>query len=296
MKHLVSVVIATYRRDESLKKALLSLSEQTYNNIEILLIDDNDDPVWNEKVSQIKNEFSAQFPNIDCSLIVNHPNLGSAKARNVGIFAAKGSYITFLDDDDIYLPEKIEVQLAAMVKENADYGFTDLYLYNENEKLTDKRVRSYIKQTDPSALQVYHLMYHMTGTDTFMFNSQYLNSIGGFEAIDVGDEFYLMQKAIKGGGKFCYLPRCDVKAYVHTENNGLSSGTQKADGENQLYAYKKQFFGSLTAKQKRYIKVRHYAVLAFAGLHQRNLGDFLVNAIKAGFVSPLISFKILLNR
>ena len=136
MKHLVSVVIATYRRDESLKKALLSLSEQTYNNIEILLIDDNDDPVWNEKVSQIKNEFSAQFPNIDCSLIVNHPNLGSAKARNVGIFAAKGSYITFLDDDDIYLPKKIEVQLAAMVKENADYGFTDLYLYNENEKLT----------------------------------------------------------------------------------------------------------------------------------------------------------------
>lgn len=45
----------------------------------------------------------------------------------------------------------------------------------------------------------YHLLYHMTGTDTLMFKGEYLRRIGGFPTIDVGDEFYLMEQAILSG-------------------------------------------------------------------------------------------------
>ncbi len=96
-----------------------------------------------------------------------------------------------------------------------DYSITDLYLYDDNNVIISKRIRNYITDYSKEALRNYHLKYHMTGTDTFMFSKLYLEKIGRFTAIDVGDEFYLMMNAIEGGGKFGYLQGCYVKAYVH---------------------------------------------------------------------------------
>ena len=207
MSETVSVIIATYRREEALLNALNSLGKQSYAPIEIVLVDDNapieivlvDDNAaaeWNQKVSAIVANFKESNPDLAIQHIINEENLGSAKTRNIGIFAAKGEYVTFLDDDDVYLPCKVERQLAHMLESESDYSITDLDLYNEQDKLIDKRTRAYIRDVTPQALRSYHLKYHLTGTDTMMFRREYLLAIGGFEPIDVGDEFYLMQKAI----------------------------------------------------------------------------------------------------
>ena len=177
-----------------------------------------------------------------------------------------------------------------------DYSVTDLYLYNENDKLIDRRVRDGITSTEPDALLEYHLKYHITGTDTMMFRKEYLTKIGGFAPIDVGDEFYLMQRAIEGGGKFGYLHGCEIKAYVHTgENAGVSSGKGKIRGENELFNYKKQYFSKLEPRAVRYIKARHYAVLAFAEVRRKKYGAFLKNSIKSFFSSPVACLKILMG-
>ena len=104
---LVSVVVATYKREIELKKALESLAGQTYPYMEIVLVDDNGNEEWNRKVSEIVDEFRNSHSNIMLEYIVNTPNQGSARTRNIGINSAKGEYVTFLDDDDIYLPDKI---------------------------------------------------------------------------------------------------------------------------------------------------------------------------------------------
>ncbi|WP_081958091.1 sugar transferase [Eubacterium sp. ER2] len=287
----VSVVMSSYRRSDTLRKALLSLASQTYKNFEVVLIDDNADSGWTEKVRQIVDDMEGK---ITIKYIVNEENLGSSASRNRGIFMAQGEYITFLDDDDIYLPEKIERQLADLISTQADYGITDLFLYDENEKLIDKRVRSYIKDTDKKSLMRYHLIHHMTGTDTFMFRTEYIRKIGGFPDIDVGDEFYLMEKAILGEGKFTYFPHCDIKAYVHTgEYGGLSSGQKKITGENILYANKQRYFNELDEKEKKYIKARHYAVIAFAEMRRKNVRSFVRNVLAALIVSPIACIKIL---
>lgn len=291
----VSIIIATYRREESLVVALNSLSSQTYENYEIVLVDDNDDKIWNDKVKRIVDNFKKENENIDINFIINHPNQGSAKARNIGIEAAKGDYITFLDDDDLYLPSKIENQLENMLSQDADYSITDLYLYNEDNKLVDKRIRSYIKKYDKNSLLEYHLMNHMTGTDTLMFKRDYLLNIGMFDNIDIGDEFYLMLKAIDGNGKLCYVPRCDVKAFVHKGENGLSSGKNKIDGENQLFEFKKKYFSSLSKKSIRYIKMRHHAVLALAYFKINKKILFFKEAIYSFIISPKCCIKLLLN-
>ena len=289
----VSVVVATYKRETELKKALESLAEQTYTCMEIILIDDNGNDEWNGKVFEIVDGFRKRYPDIVLEYIVNNPNQGSAKTRNIGINSAKGDYVTFLDDDDIYLPDKIRKQVEFMETNQYDYSITDLRLYNKDGKEIDRRIRSYIKETTVEALRMYHLKYHITGTDTMMFKKEYLIQIGGFAPIDVGDEFYLMQRAIEGGGKFGYLPGCEIKAYVHTGDGGLSSGDGKIKGENALYEYKKTFFNQLEASDIRYIKMRHYAVIAYAELRRKNYGKFLSNAMKSFFASPCRFFTIL---
>lgn len=293
---LVSVVVATYRRNEELRAALASLAAQTYPNIEVVLVDDNGDDGWNQTVSSIAQAFRAQAPEVLFQQLTNHPNQGSAGARNVGIRAAKGDYITFLDDDDEYLPEKITRQLQAMVNAKADYSLTDLRLYREDGKLIDQRTRTYLQTAAPESLLTYHLMYHMTGTDTMMFRRDYLLRIGGFPPIDVGDEFYLMEAAIAEGGTFCYVPGCDVKAYVHSGESGLSSGERKIAGEIRLYAFKQSFFHQIDGKSRRYIQMRHYAVLAFAELRRRRYGAFLSNGFRSFLSSPSACVRLLLQR
>ena len=285
----VSVIIPTYRRVGSLRKAIESVILQTYSDIELIVVDDNADAVWNEKVVSIVNQYPTAV------YICNEVNSGSAEARNIGIRASHGEYISFLDDDDIYLPKKIEHQIKQMEAHSADYSITDLYLYNESGKLIDRRIRNYIKKTDSTSLLEYHLIHHITGTDSMMFRRDYLLKIGGFPPINLGDEFYLMKEAIKGNGKFIYVPGCFIKAYVHTGNDGLSSGQSKIDGENSLYKYKKKLFGRIDAKNRRYIKMRHYAVLAYAEVRQKRYGLFISYALHSFFSAPVSCIRLLVG-
>lgn len=292
----VSVVIATYRRDDSLKNAIESVLNQTYNNCEVIIVDDNDSQEWNNKVKKIINNIKKNSKGLDIKLIENHPNLGSARTRNIGINASTGEYITFLDDDDIYLQNKVKKQVEHMIETNADYSITDLNLYNEKGKLIDTRKRSYLNSKKNKSLLECHLMYHMTGTDTFMFKKSYLATIGNFDEIDIGDEFYLMLKAINNNGKMCYVPDCDVKAFVHTGDTGLSSGQSKIEGETALYDFKAQFFDDLNKKNIRYIKMRHYAVLAVANLKLKRYGIVIRELFKSFVSSPIECIKLYVKR
>lgn len=292
----VSVIVATCRREAELTRALDSLAKQTYSDMEIIVVDDNGCTQWNEKVADRISAFRKAHPDVELTLVVNHCNLGSAGSRNVGIRRARGSYITFLDDDDLYLPQKVERQVTFMEKEQLDYSITDLELYNEEDKRIDCRVRSGIQDDSREALRQYHLTHHLTGTDTLMFRTGYIREIGGFAPIDIGDEFYLMQKAIDGNGKFGYLPGCDVKAYIHTGEKSLSCGEGKIVGECLLYDFKKAYFRNIDRKSRQYIRMRHYAVLAFAEVRRKHYCSFFVNGLKSFVCLPPQCVKLIVSR
>lgn len=290
---LVSVVVATYRREDTLKTALESLKSQSYENIEVIVVDDNADDMWNNKVQDIFKNFVDDKRYI---YLKNEKNIGSAKTRNRGINIAKGEYITFLDDDDIYLPCKIENQVKLMIEKNADYSTTDLFFYNEDGSISEYRTRRFLQNAKQSDLMKIHLMYHISGNDTLMFRKNFILDIGGFEPIDVGDEYYLIQKAILAKGVIAYLPQCDVKAYIHTGEGGLSSGQQKIDGENRLFEFKKDYFHYLDKKSLRYVKMRHYAVIAFAYLRIGKIPHVLVNGFKSFLCAPFQCIKLIVER
>ncbi|EJO2020309.1 glycosyltransferase family 2 protein [Vibrio vulnificus] len=288
---LVSIVIATFRRDKSLLKSIRSVLEQTYKNIEIVVVDDNADEYWNCTVKNICEEFNGII------YIRNTDNCGSAITRNIGIEACNGEYVTFLDDDDLYLPEKIEHQIKGMLIKNSDFSITDLKLYNYSDDLVDFREHKYIVSHSNADLIKYHLKYHLTGTDTFMFKRTYLIDIGMFPSIDIGDEFYLMLNAIESGGRFSYIKGCYVKAYVHFgENEGLSSGSRKIEGEKKLFSFKKTKFSSLKNADIKYIKMRHHAVLAYAYYRSNSYSDFLKEILLSALSSPLGFLKLVVEK
>ncbi len=76
----VTIIVATYRREKELKRALDSLINQTYSNVEIIVVDDNDDSEWNKIVRRIVDDVKESCTFIDLQYIENHPNQGSARA------------------------------------------------------------------------------------------------------------------------------------------------------------------------------------------------------------------------
>lgn len=292
----LSVIIPTYRREWELKRALESLTCQAFSDFEVIVVDDNCDEIWNRNTENLILEVQKANPDVPLRWVRNDSRKGSAESRNAGVKAAAGEYITFLDDDDEYLQGKLSRQYAFMQENKLDYSITDLDLYFENGHLAERRNRSYIEKTDRISLLEYHFMYHMTGTDTIMIRKDYFEAIGGFPPIDLGDEFYLMQRAIEHDGGFGYLKGCDVRAYVHTGNGGLSSGEGKIIGEKRLYAHKKNYLHLLSAKSVRYIRMRHYAVLGYAGLRSYRIGYFLYCGIRSFFSAPIQCVQMLLDQ
>lgn len=110
---LVSVVIPTYGRPTTLAAAIMSVREQTYRNVEIIVVDDN---APNSESRLATRKLIQELPDSDIPVIyVELPhNMGGALARNEGVMASHGELLTFLDDDDIYLPRKIERQVAVI--------------------------------------------------------------------------------------------------------------------------------------------------------------------------------------
>jgi glycosyltransferase involved in cell wall biosynthesis len=103
---LVSTVIPTHRRAEMLPRAVRSVLEQRYSNIEVLVVDDNTEASEQRLVRQALAPFGERV-----KLLRNTRAKGACGARNTGILAARGDLIAFLDDDDRWLPDKLTEQI-----------------------------------------------------------------------------------------------------------------------------------------------------------------------------------------
>ena len=117
-KPLVSVIIPTYKRADMLTKAIDSAINQTYKNIEIIVIDDNDPS--SKYRFETKKKLSSYIQSGVIRYIENEKNLGGAITRNRAVEQSKGEYIAFLDDDDIFFPTKIEKQVEVLYQQELE--------------------------------------------------------------------------------------------------------------------------------------------------------------------------------
>ena len=118
---LVSIIVPVYNAGQFIAETISCVQRQTYDEWELLLVDDCSTDAGRELISQKSREDKR------IKLIVQEQNGGAAEARNRGIREASGQYICFLDADDIWLPDKLRLELEYIKKvqheENPDAGF-----------------------------------------------------------------------------------------------------------------------------------------------------------------------------
>ena len=115
---LISVIMPAYNSERSLEEAVKSVLEQTYNELELIIVDD----ASTDKTLDICKRFAQQDARV--RIITNDSNLGRRKARARAIDAANGEWIALLDSDDLWTPDKLEKQIRLRDESQCDLVFT----------------------------------------------------------------------------------------------------------------------------------------------------------------------------
>jgi|APSaa5957512576_1039674.scaffolds.fasta_scaffold15372_2 glycosyltransferase involved in cell wall biosynthesis len=135
-KPKVSIIIPTYNRIDSLKRAIESVKHQTIKDYELIIINDGSNQKEYNKLdfNDIKEKVNLINLNKNTKEKFGYPTAGFV--RTVGMKKARGEYIAFLDDDDYWFPKKIEMQIYKMNKYNIGMSATNAYqgkgIYNKD--------------------------------------------------------------------------------------------------------------------------------------------------------------------
>lgn len=169
---LVSVIIPTYNRADLVRRAIQSALNQTYQNFEIIVVDDGSIDNTEEVVQSFKD------PRI--CYIRHKENRGAPFARNYGAKIANGEYISLLDSDDYYLPNKLTVQIDAF-KSDSDAGLVYSNILEERSN-TKRRIKY-----DPKTFKSGYLFEKVVlksvhcRLPTWLIRREFFISIGGFD-------------------------------------------------------------------------------------------------------------------
>ncbi len=125
---LVSVIIPVYNVEPYLREALDSVINQTYENLEILIVDDGS----TDDSGMICDEYAHRDSRIR---VIHQNNKGLSAARNAGLDAMNGELVVFLDSDDAYQPEFVSILVDAQIQENTDIVVCRFSLHKETNKL-----------------------------------------------------------------------------------------------------------------------------------------------------------------
>lgn len=285
---MISVITPTYNRVDYLGNAIDSVLAQTYNDWELLVVDDNKPESEARKATA---EVMARYTDPRIRYIQNEKNMGGAGARNVGIAQAKGEYIAFLDDDDMYLPDRLKVQVEAMMANNWDVCVMDgaTFKYETGEPVSERHQHLWDGMSNDDLIRS-HLMYHISGTNSFMFRTDFIRKIGGFDIVPSCQEYILMQKALDAKPKFGYLPITLIKNFQH-EGDQLSTGPKKLAGQMILIENKKKYFYLLTRAERRQVLCRHHGVLFFVYYKMHKYLHAAWEAFLCFFTSPSNAIK-----
>lgn len=120
----ISVIIPTYNRGNLIANSIKGVLNQTYKNLEIIIVDDGSIDNTKEEVFKILND--------RIKYIKLAKNSGGSNARNVGIKSAKGSLISFQDSDDIFYPNKLELQSKNIFNKHSHLDFCKIKVFHEN--------------------------------------------------------------------------------------------------------------------------------------------------------------------
>lgn len=193
---LVSIIMPNYNCGPFLRTAIDSVLSQTYGNWELLIQDD----ASTDGSLAIIEEYAARDPRIKFGR--NDRNRGAALSRNKAIERSEGEYLAFLDSDDVWLPKKLETQLAFMQAHDCDFSFTQYAHIDEKGGLTGVQVKV-IKHLTYRKM----LMHCWPGCLTVMYRQDLHRKIYS-ENVERNNDHALFLRVLKNCRNACGIEAC----------------------------------------------------------------------------------------
>lgn len=190
MNDLVSIIMPSYNTAKFISETIKSVLAQTYTDWELIIVDD----CSTDNTDEVVESF---LPDNRIKYIKNEKNSGAAFSRNRALCEAKGKWIAFLDSDDVWLPEKLEKQIAFMEKNDYHFSYTN-YIEIDEFSIPNGRVITGPKKVTRHGMYNYCWM----GCLTVMYDAE---TIGLIQIADIkkNNDYAMWLKVCKKSD--CYL-------------------------------------------------------------------------------------------
>lgn len=250
-KALISIIIPVYKVEKYLEKCIQSVINQTYENLQIILVDDGSP----DNCGKICDEYAKKDHRIE---VIHKSNGGLSDARNKGLEIAKGEYIGFVDSDDYIESDMYEVLYNLLKQYNSDVSICNFYTVSQG-KIAIKNVDNGIKEYN--RIEILKEILLDNNIQSYAWNKLYKKEL--FDEIkypigkkyeDIGTTFYLLEKCNKvvvtGKPEYYYINRKDSIVNSITE----STITDYIELIMQRYDYIEENVKELSSYNKDYLK------------------------------------------
>ncbi|EMB2320143.1 glycosyltransferase family 2 protein [Proteus mirabilis] len=268
---LVSVIIPTYGRPHFLERAIDSVLSQSYKNIEIIVVDDNSSNLHHEQTVKIIKKYNR---NNKIIYIFDGINVGGSLARNRGIIESKGEYITFLDDDDIYLEKKIESQVEHIINNNIDVSVCNMFFKKNNNFLDISNCYSRV-----GSIQEF-ILNGNAYTPMIMSKKESLLEVGLFTHSPRYQDHILMLKLFMAGKKIKSL---NEKLFIHNDHNEkrITNSNKSEEAYRIRQSYERKNLYKLNDIEKKQYKIIECLINAKILRAKKNYLNSLKSVISA---------------
>jgi glycosyltransferase involved in cell wall biosynthesis len=270
---LVSVIIPNYNYSQYVGEAVESVLSQTYANVEISVVDDGSKDNSLEILQTFRDKIK----------IVKQQNAGVSVARNNGVANSNGEFIAFLDADDVWLPEKIEKQIALFLNDK-DLGLVHVAV--QDIDAAGKNLETHFNGLSGDVSQELLLFKGaviLGGGSGIMISRKVFEEVGGFDlrlstSAD-WDIFYQISSRYKVG----FISEILLKYRIHGSN--MHGNIPRMESE-MLLGFEKAFAGEKNQSIKNTAYGNLYQVLAGSHFRAGNYADFAKNSIKSLWLAP----------
>ena len=223
---MISVIIPVYNREKYVEECIRSLQNQSYKNYEIILIDDGS----TDDTLAICRRLAAEIPAIR---ILEGTHAGVSKARNIGLEAARGDFVFFIDSDDIIHPGLLEILVKSLKETDATIAATKCFSIWEQDW---GNVYPYIER-NPGPGETTYQTFEQTLEAVFCGGKNPLNMIGGVmmrrdligdtrfrDDLYIGEDFFFVYENMIKGGSTIFLKEIWYYARNHKDNTSWDFG------------------------------------------------------------------------
>ncbi|WP_374328366.1 glycosyltransferase [Azonexus sp.] len=221
----VSVIVPTYKRPSNLELALRSVFEQNYSDFEVVVVNDNGaGSEYNEETKAVFERVASDFPNVDSQYIEHSKNRNGSAARNTGIIHSTGEYVCFLDDDDVYLPGRLEKSVEVLKSSNGKEGGVYCGFIGWNSPSND--LNRYKSGDLTAEILLLDYKKHYLHTDTATYKRKAVLAINGF------DESYRRHQDLEFNLRFFELFDIGI-----TTESGVRLNPQPSSVSNKVFGF-----------------------------------------------------------